>query len=54
MDNARIRRICSRRDGEFTCGCYKSNFIDFQSTFTLRARPVDDPDEETKHSLSFP
>lgn len=38
----------------YTCGCYKSTFIDFQSTFTLRARPVDDPDEETKHPLSFP
>lgn len=45
-------RLLSRR--EFTCGRYKSTFIDFQSTFTLRARPVDDPDEETKHPLSFP
>jgi len=26
----------------------------FQSTSTLRARPVDDPDEETKHPLPLP
>jgi len=40
--------------GNLNCGRYKSTFIDFQSTFTLRARPVDDPDEETKHPLSLP